>query len=140
MEAPNKLDRIWRNPDGTFKSGHPQSSQGRPKGKTLKEYAREYLMALPDDQKSEYLASLPADIVWKMAEGLPQQDVTSGGEAIIPAPLINYAIRDNNSNKQNTGDVQEVESGAGGNISKQDSINTDLPNLASPTGQDTNAN
>lgn len=81
---PIKLENIWRNPDGTFKKGHP-SSGGRPLGKTLKEYAKDYLMSLPDEEKTEFLASLPADIVWRMAEGNPKQDtdLTSGGKPII---------------------------------------------------------
>ena len=49
-------------------------------------------MSLPDDEKVEYLASLPTDIVWKMAEGNPKQDtdVTSDGkplQVIVPAQL-----------------------------------------------------
>lgn len=85
-QKPIKLDKIWRNPDGTFKKGHPKSSEGRPQGKTLKEYAREYLLNLPEEEKTEYLASLPPDLVWKMAEGNPKQDtdVTSNGESIVP--------------------------------------------------------
>ena len=55
----------------TWKKGQSGNPAGRPPGKTLKEFAREYLMSLPDDEKVEYLASLPTDIVWKMAEGNP---------------------------------------------------------------------
>ena len=99
LTTPNKLDKIWRNADGTFKKGHPQSSDGRPKGKTLKEYARDYLMLLPDEEKTEYLATLPPEIVWKMAEGNPHQ---SGDTKIEfnPKPLLD-AISDNQSNKEN---------------------------------------
>ena len=31
-------------------------------------------MNLPDEEKTEYLATLPKEIVWKMAEGNPKQD------------------------------------------------------------------
>jgi len=64
-----------------------EGGPGRPKGKTLKEFAREYLQSLPDDRKIEYLASLPEDIVWKMAEGNPQDDITSLGEKIEVIPI-----------------------------------------------------
>lgn len=81
-EIPNKTEDI-RNPDGTFKVGNP-GSPGRPKGKTLKEFAREMLMSMSDEEKVEYMSKLPRDIVWKMAEGNPAQDVTSDNKPISP--------------------------------------------------------
>jgi hypothetical protein len=65
-------------------SGNPK---GRPKGKSLKEFAREFLKNLPDEEKAAYLATLPKEIVWKMAEGNPAQDMTTGGEKINIVPI-----------------------------------------------------
>lgn len=53
-------------------SGNPG---GRPKGKSLKTFAREYLESLPDEEKVAYLATLPAEVVWKMAEGNPESNL-----------------------------------------------------------------
>jgi hypothetical protein len=86
MEKTNKMDKKrydWLKPY-QFKQGH-EGGPGRPKGKTLKEFAREYLQSLPDERKIEYLSTLPEEIVWKMAEGNPESktDITSAGKPII---------------------------------------------------------
>jgi len=88
MEESNKTYKKrydWLKPYHFVKG--QEGGPGRPKGRTLKEFAREYLESLPDDRKIEYLATLPEEIVWKMAEGNPQTDVTSMGERIIPVPI-----------------------------------------------------
>ena len=73
-----------RNPDGTFGPGNNANPDGRPKGKTMKEFAREFLLKMNDEEKIEWLRSLGKDIVWKMAEGNPHQDtdVTTQGEKL----------------------------------------------------------
>lgn len=40
--------------------------------KSLKVFAREYLSSLPDEEKIEFLKTLPSEIVWKMSEGNPE--------------------------------------------------------------------
>lgn len=101
MEEANKSHKKsydWLKPY-QFGPGNNANPNGRPKGKTLKEFAREYLESLPDDRKIEYLATLPEEIVWKMAEGNPQNNIdhsTLGKE--IPQPLLN--VFNNNSDKK----------------------------------------
>jgi hypothetical protein len=68
-----------------FVKGQSGNPGGRPKGsKSLKTFAREYLETLPPEEKVEYLKTLPTEIVWRMAEGNPENksDITSNGETI----------------------------------------------------------
>jgi hypothetical protein len=91
MEEPIKTENI-RNPDGTFKVGNP-GSPGRPKGKTLKEFVREYLMSLSDEEKIEYIKTIPKDMVWRMGEGNPKQDTEVKGEITEKRTLV--IVKDN---------------------------------------------
>lgn len=108
MEEPDNQGEI-RNPDGTFKPGVSGNPAGRPKGKTMKEFAREYLMNLDDDKKKEWLDKVGFETIWKMAEGNPHQteDITSDGEKIVP---IYGSISRYNSDKKDIPAEQEDKS------------------------------
>jgi len=55
------------------------------KGKTtLKEFARKYLLELSEEDKMDFIKRLPADLIWKMAEGNP---ATSGTLDINNEPI-----------------------------------------------------
>lgn len=80
---------VVRGPDGRILPGSAAlNPKGRPQGKTLKEFAREYLLNLPDDEKKAYLAELPKEIVWKMAEGNPHQSTDEKVDVTLPQPLL----------------------------------------------------
>jgi len=69
-----------------WKKGQSGNIAGRPKGKTMKEYARELLERQTEEERQEFLHGLPKEIIWKMAEGNPKQDtdVTTGGDRLTP--------------------------------------------------------
>ena len=89
-----------RNPDGTFKDGISGNLNGRPKGKTLKEWASEYFTLLTDKERVEFFNKLDPALVWRMAEGNPAQstDLTSKGEKILVMPV--ELMQKNESNPQ----------------------------------------
>lgn len=63
----------------------------------MKQFAKDYLQSLPDDEKMEFMKGLDKKIIWEMAEGRPdtKTDVTSGGQpigvVILPEIEIEHA-------------------------------------------------
>lgn len=75
-----------RNSDGTFAPG-TTGGPGRPRGKTMKEYARDWFEKKSEEEKDKYIAQLEEKrpgFAWEMGEGkaTQQADITSKGEQI----------------------------------------------------------
>lgn len=70
-----------------WKKGQSGNIMGRPKGKTMKEYARQYLERMTDEERDEWLEGLDKRIVWEMSEGKAKQDLELSGE--IQSKIIN---------------------------------------------------
>ena len=67
-----------------WKPGESGNQLGRTPGKTVKEWAREFLKSLPDKEKLEFLKEISPDIVWKMAEGNPADEMVIGQIPELP--------------------------------------------------------
>lgn len=65
----------------TFKKGLSGNPGGRPVGaKSMKQYAREYLESMEEEDRLEFLNSVDHKTIWEMSEGKAKQDLDIQGE------------------------------------------------------------
>lgn len=66
-----------------WQKGQSGNPAGRPKTRTLKEFAREYLSNMSEEGRIAYFQKLDEEVVWKMAEGNPKNDVDLNAKITI---------------------------------------------------------
>lgn len=124
-----------------WKPGESGNPNGRPKG-TLKDYVRQKLSGMTEEEKDKFLKDIPNELQWRMAEGNPAQDNKISGDSENPVPILilNNAVLPNNSNKQNNTDDRKDTCSTGRNISIENSKHSTILDSTKSVGQDTNTN
>ena len=69
-----------------WKKGQSGNPLGRPKSKTLKEWSREFLERMTDDERDTFLEGIPKEVIWRMAEGNPTEDKNI--KVSVPTPIL----------------------------------------------------
>lgn len=85
-----------------WKKGQSGNILGRPKGKTMKEWAKEYMERMTDEERDAFMEGIPKEIIWKMAEGNPHSTSDNKTELTIPQPILGNVQLNNSSQEDNS--------------------------------------
>lgn len=105
IELPKK-DRFKRDAKGRLLPG-TAPGPGRPKGQTLKEYQAQRFREMTPEDKEQFLKDIAKDIKWKMAEGMPPQNVNANLSGELKVVFDSAFKEYDNSTSETEGDSSE---------------------------------
>lgn len=97
LKVKEKKSRVEHLQPWQYKKGQSGNPSGRAPGiVSLKEYAKRMLASMNDEEREKFMNGLSKDIIWKMAEGMPetQTDITSKGEK-LEFQVVTYGENNN---------------------------------------------
>lgn len=92
-----------RQPNGKFGPGNNANPAGRPKGQSLKEYWRQRFADMTDEEKMAFTKKVSPDMIWKMAEGNPKNDLELNAKVNIANVLMD--IENGNTSNEVIGQI-----------------------------------
>lgn len=82
-----------------FVKGDPNINRaGRPKGETMKEFARKFYLQKTEEEKIAYIEMVEKKrpgFAWEMGEGKAHQTQESKVEVTLPTPILPLDFKDN---------------------------------------------
>lgn len=77
---------------GAWVKGQSGNPAGRPKGPTIKEWVKERMLAMNDEERDKFLEGIPKLAIWEMIEGKAQE--TKNISVTIPKPILGGLTQD----------------------------------------------
>ena len=88
-----KSEKPDRDENGRFIEGN-QGGPGRPKGQSLKEFWKQRLGLMTEEEKEIFSKQIAKEVIWKMAEGQPRLPVTGEDKEGNPVPILGGLTQD----------------------------------------------
>lgn len=88
-----------------FKKGNRANPGGKPKGMTMKHFAREYLGRMTLKERIAFMSTIDPYDIWRMAEGNPSEDKNI--QITVPRPILGGITQGNEALEGSTSPANE---------------------------------